>query len=341
MADAGWRRVSELFDQALERDEPERASWLERECGHEPDLLRQVRELLRSHGQAAGVLDKTVGGIAAAAVAEATEERRERERIDRYEVEREIGRGGMGVVYLASDPQLNRSVALKLLHPRATCDSQARERFLREARAASALDHPNIRTIYDIGETPRGELFMAMAYHEGETAADRLRREGAFPIEFAVEVTRQVADALDCAHRAGVIHRDIKPSNLLLTTSGPVKILDFGIARVLGAARLTQSGDMLGTPAYMAPEQLLGKPADERTDLWALGVALYEMITARTPFAGETGAVLRAIVHEEPAPLEVFRPEAPIRVLRVVRRLLRKDPAARFATGAEAAAALA
>ena len=256
--------------------------------------------------------------------------------ISRYEVLEKLGEGGMGVVYKAKDPRLGRYVALKFLPPDLLANEKAKQRLLSEARAASALDHPNICTVHDIGETEDGRLFFAMAYYEGHTLAERIE-QGPLPMDEALTVVSQVARGLSHAHDARVIHRDIKPSNILITERGDVKILDFGLAK-RGTSSLTDPGTRLGTVAYMSPEQALGKEVDRRTDLWSLGATFYEMVSGQKPFSGEyETAVLYEIVHEAPAPLGA---EVPEWLREIVSKLLAKDPAQRFETSAELVAAL-
>ena len=220
-----------------------------------------------------------------------------------YTIRDQIGAGGMGEVYTADDPRLGRQVAIKVLSPELTRDGTAKQRFLQEAQAASALDHPNICTTHDVGETDDGQLYLVMAHYDGETLADRLDR-GALPLDEAIDLVSQVGKGLAEAHRAGVVHRDIKPANLLLTSSGTVKILDFGLAKLVGAEGATQTGTMLGTVAYMSPEQARGETVDHRTDIWALGVVLYEMLAGRRPFEGDNLlAISSAIQESRPASL--------------------------------------
>ena len=250
--------------------------------------------------------------------------------VSHFHIERKIGHGGMGVVFEAVDTRLGRRVALKFLSPRLTEDPDARARFLREARCASGLDHPNIGTIFEAGDY-QGRLFIAMARYDGTTLADRIA-EGPLPVAEAVEVMHQVACGLAVAHEAGIVHRDIKPSNVILTNDGLAKILDFGLAKPtppggLGSRRLTDEGDVLGTLDYMSPEQACGAPLDHRTDLWSLGVLAYEMLTGSTPFESATGAeTLTRILDEEPQEIGTRREGVPHMVERLVCRLLAKDP---------------
>jgi serine/threonine protein kinase/Tol biopolymer transport system component len=260
--------------------------------------------------------------------------------IAHYRILGPLGGGGMGVVYQAQDLSLERVVALKFLPPELTRDAESKTRFLQEARAASALDHPNICTIHEVGETDEGQLYLAMACYDGETLKQRLQR-GPLPIDEALETAQQVARGLVKAHRHGIVHRDIKPANLMITTDEIVKILDFGIAKLAGAAGLTRIGSSLGTPGYMSPEQARGDEVDPRTDVWSLGAVLYEMVTGRRPFRGEHDqAVLYALFNLEPEPVAQLRPDAPPELVRIIGRMLAKDPDQRYLTAAEALADL-
>lgn len=253
-----------------------------------------------------------------------------------YRVLARIGAGGMGTVYSASDPRLGRDVALKLLPPWLAADPRAAERFRDEARAAAALDHPNICTIYEIGEARGGHPYIAMALYRGETLRERLER-GPLPVEEAVAIAAAVARALGAAHSRGIVHRDVKPGNVMLTGDGRVKLLDFGLARLEDAGH-TRPGLVRGTVSYMAPEQVRGEAAGPATDLWALGVVLYEMLAGRRPFSGARDrARFHAILHEEPPALAELRPEVPETLVQVVERLLRKDPAERYRGATELA----
>ncbi len=260
--------------------------------------------------------------------------------IAHYRILGPLGGGGMGVVYKAQDLSLERVVALKFLPPELSRDADAKTRFLQEARAASALDHPNICTIHEVGETAEDQLYLAMACYDGETLKRRLQG-GPMPIDEALKTAQQVARGLVKAHRHGIVHRDIKPANLMVTTDEIVKILDFGIAKLAGAAGLTRIGSSLGTPGYMSPEQARGDEVDPRTDVWSLGAVLYEMVTGRRPFRGDNDqAVLYALFNLQPEPVEHLRPDAPPELVRIIGRMLAKDPDQRYLTAADALADL-
>lgn len=256
-----------------------------------------------------------------------------------YEVLEKVGGGAMGVVYRARDTRLGRQVALKFLPAVWMHDGEARQRFVREAQAASATDHRNICTIHDIGSADDGRMFLVMALYEGPTLKQRLL-EGALPIDEALDIATQVAEGLAKAHAAGVVHRDIKPGNLILTEDA-VKIVDFGLAKFADSLHLTTDGTSLGTAAYMSPEQVRGEEVGPAGDVWAVGVILYEMLAGHPPFrGGYAEAVAHAIRHDAPAPLRGIRPDVPEEVEQVVFRALHKEPAVRFATGRELARAL-
>ena len=257
-----------------------------------------------------------------------------------YAVEARLGGGGMGVVYAARDTKLGRRVALKFLPPQWSHDESAKHRFIREAQAASATDHPNICTIHDIGTAADGQLFIVMAYYDGETLKARLER-GRLPVDEAIDIAAQLAEGLAKAHSQGVVHRDIKPGNLMLTEDG-IKILDFGLAKFADARlKLTLEGSTIGTIAYMSPEQARGEDADARSDVWAAGVVLYEMLTGEVPFkGGYPEAIAHAIKSDPPAPIRTMVPEVPEALEQLVFRALYKERAVRIQSARELARSL-
>jgi serine/threonine-protein kinase len=267
----------------------------------------------------------------------------------RYQQLCELGRGGMGVVYKARDRRLDRIVAIKFLPQEWNDDDAARERFIHEARAAAAIDHQNICTIHDIGSTKDGRLFIVMAHYDGETLKQRLER-GALETREIVDIATQIAHGLEAAHRRGIVHRDVKPGNIFLCASGVVKLLDFGLAAGSSATQgedtwlgnLDTPGRPLGTVSYMAPERLLEMPVDVRSDIFSLGVVIYEMATQRWPFGGES--VFETIVNvleTEPAPLATAAPTHPAGLEKVVSTCLAKHPDGRFQSASELVNALA
>jgi len=247
----------------------------------------------------------------------------------RYEIVRQLGQGGMGVVYQATDGKLKRTVALKFLPAEWVHDALAKERFVREAQAAASLDHPNICTVYEIDEV-EGRMFISMAFVEGETLKARIER-APLDLDEALAVGRQVAEGLREAHKKGIVHRDIKSANIMVTGDGQAKVMDFGLARVRGGALLTQEGMTLGTIAYMSPEQARGEDVDHRTDIWSFGVVLYEMLTGRLPFTGERDqAVIYSILNGTPRPVSDRCPGLPASIGQVVGRALEKYPDQRY-----------
>jgi Flp pilus assembly protein TadD/TolB-like protein len=263
------------------------------------------------------------------------------ETVSHYEILEELGGGGMGVVYKALDTRLRRHVALKFLPAELTRNAPAKQRFLLEAHAASTLDHPNVCTVHEVDETPDGRLFIAMAYYQGQSLRQRIE-QGPLGVPEALKIALQVARGLEAAHRAGIVHRDVKPANIMLPPGGEVKVLDFGLAKLEGEARrLTRTGTTMGTVAYMSPEQASGDTVDARSDLWSLGVVLYEMLTGRLPFKGERDhSLIYSILHDTAAALRTHLPGAPRAVERLLERLLEKDPRHRYQSATEVVAAL-
>lgn len=265
-------------------------------------------------------------------------------RFGRYEIVAELGRGAMGVVYKARDPQIDRLVALKtisLLGQEPEQQEEFRQRFIYEAKAAGRLQHPGIVTIFDVGEDPEThDSFIVLEYVAGESLSRVLSREKKLPLPRALQLAEELAEALDYAHSQGVVHRDIKPANILLTEDGHAKIADFGIAK-LNLAHFTLPGRLLGTPAYMAPEQLVGEGSDGRSDLFSLGVILYAMVTGHSPFHGNSATtVCYKVVNRDPVPATAFDLELPRSLDPVISRAMAKDPADRYQRGAEFASDL-
>jgi serine/threonine protein kinase len=323
-----WQRVGALFDRALATPPPERQS-LVRASAEPLDIQDEVLELLKSHDDSQGFLEPP------ALLAEGTE-------VGAYRIDRIVGRGGMGVVYLAHDTRLHRPVALKALPPHLFRDDRMRARLRQEARAAAALSHPSIAIVYALEEIG-DQIFIASEYLEGRTLREELG-SGPLGISRALAIARTIAAALQAAHDRGIVHRDLKPENIILTANGNVKILDFGLAQFDVAAqdlasvtRLTDPGVIAGTPPYMAPEQLLGQPTSARTDQFAFGVLFYEMLTGRHPFG--SGGLPTTIAKTLAAYPD--RPEMDGELWSVISRLLEKNPDDRFPATKDVVAALA
>jgi eukaryotic-like serine/threonine-protein kinase len=340
-----WAELCTAFDALVELDAGARAERLAAIGASDPAARRALEELLEgdvSAGTRLGYIEEIFGAADPLRATEGSADRDPLKLVGRtvahFRIVEPLAAGGMGVVYRAIDAHLGRPVALKFPLPGQQLDSQVRERFLREARAAGALDHPNICSIYETGETEDGQLFLAMALYEGETLKTRIARMGPLPIADALAISVQIARGLNAAHGAGIVHRDLKPANVILLPDGGLKILDFGVARV-GDVTLTKSHGTLGTVSYMAPEQVRGERLDGRADLWALGVLLYEMLTGRRPFEGEHQiAIAHAIVHSNPARPSLARPEIGPELDALVLGLLARAPVSRPAS-AEAVAA--
>jgi serine/threonine protein kinase/predicted ATPase len=332
MSPERWQRVHDVFVVAIACENAgERPLVLEKACGDDRELRLQVESLLEAHDRA-GLVDDLADRMGAPALWRARIDLPgwKGRKVGQYEVLEPLAAGGMGVVYKARDARLGRQVALKFLPPHLGAQASAKERFLLEARTAAALDHPNICTIHEIGEADDGQLFIAMPLYDGETLEARLAR-GRLELCDAVAIALQVANGLAKAHEHKVVHRDIKPSNVMLLADGGVRVLDFGVARVDDASLTTQGAAAVGTVAYMSPEQGRGEPIDLRTDIWSLGVVIYEMITGTRPFDGENSRALTfSILNDEPAPVTATRADLPIEIDDVLRKALAKTPAHRY-----------
>ena len=350
-----YQQVRKLYQAADSCAPPDRDAFLRAECGGDADLLHEVGSLLAAEAEAAAGDYLNQPAIALEAEARSHEPRASlaARQLSHYEIGDLLGAGGMGEVWRARDTRLDRSVALKVLPWQYTQDASRLQRFLREAKTASALNHQNIVTIYDIGQvtTEEGELhFIATELIEGVTLRQHLETAGRIPWRTAIEIAAQIAAALEAAHRAGIIHRDIKPENVMLRADGVVKVLDFGLAKLTARAAAspsgfdtgpaahatqpqTQPGMILGTMRYMSPEQARGKEVTAQTDLFSLGALLYELLTGQPLFAGETTAdVIGDILHKEPPPLHEVAADAPLELEQVLHQSLAKDVTKRYAS---------
>jgi serine/threonine protein kinase/tetratricopeptide (TPR) repeat protein len=330
-------RLGELFERALALEPRAHSAFVDAECGDDAALRAELTALLASHAAAPGYLERLGRRLLPAALEAFSQNVLPVGRVvGRYEILERLGAGGMAVVYKARDLDLDRPVALKFLPMHLSADPVARDRLKREARAVSVLDHPNIAVIHEIGATDPvpdgpegGRLFIAMAYYPGETLEQKIDR-ARLAIPEALDYAVQLTDALATAHQAGIVHRDVKPANVLVTHGGQLKLVDFGVAKVSGAG-VTREGTTPGTIAYMSPEQTRGDAADQRTDIWSLGVVLYEMLAGDRPFRGEADeAVVYGIRHDEPPELETLRADVPPELARIVDRCLAKDPSLRY-----------
>jgi eukaryotic-like serine/threonine-protein kinase len=332
-----WKQVDELLGAALERPATERASFLERVCAGDEELRRELESLLISDLQTESFIESPPARLAADLFTDTHRKPGRGERIAHYEILAQIGSGGMGDIYLARDTRLGRKMALKLLPPSLTGDAQLRARFFREARLASALDHPNICTIHEVGQSS-GELFIAMQYVEG-VPLKQLIGSRPLKLEALLSISLQSADALAAAHDQGIIHRDFKSDNIIVTPRGQVKVLDFGLAKLVdgregvGSAEgdLTRTGAVMGTPSYMSPEQARGERVDNRSDIFSLGVVIYEMASGDVPFKGKSQAeTMNAVINEPHAPAVHFNQEMPAGLSAAIDRALSKDPRDRY-----------
>jgi serine/threonine protein kinase len=356
-----WKQIEQLYHAALDREPDERAAFLAETCIDDSGLRREVEELLRYDGAAESFIEGNALAFEARRLEpeelmQTAPQLLPGQRIGAYKILALLAAGGMGVVYRARDERLLRDVAIKLLPPEFTADRGRVRRFAREARAASALNHPNIITIHEIGEAPAeggSAHYIVTEYVEGETLRERLAGAPQQRIEApeAIDIALQVAAALSAAHQRGIAHRDIKPENVMVRLDGIVKVLDFGLAKLtetpdpaptsgidtqappLVSAAETDSGAVMGTARYMSPEQARGEKVDARSDVFSLGVMLYELVAGRAPFAGATTSeMIAAILRDDPPPLTTHTPEAPRELGKIVSRALCKDPEGRYQT---------
>jgi len=329
-----WQQLKEVFEGAFDKDPSERAAYLESACRSDPSLRKEVEALLESLDRNT-FLETPIHKAVPELFESEAEDALIGARLGPYSVTRKIGRGGMGIVYLAQDTRLDRPVAIKMLAPSYTSDAQQRERLRREARAAARLSHPGIATVYSLEEFDQSVCIVS-EYVPGCTLRQILLEE---TLSFAqiLDISAQIARALAAAHAQGIVHRDLKPENIIRTESGGIKILDFGLARIeprdgaLSSMHLTRTGMFLGTPAYASPEQLRGAEVDRTTDLFSFGVLIYELAAKRHPFcAQDPVSTVAHILDEDAAPLTLLNPKIPEAFDRIIRRCLSKNPANRF-----------
>jgi serine/threonine protein kinase/tetratricopeptide (TPR) repeat protein len=333
---SAWDDIATLFHNAREYEGLQRIAYLE---SMEPKLRREVESLLNAN-ESEGPLDHLQRDLIEATISMPAAVTLTGTQISQYLIGDMLGNGGMGAVYRAEDQRLGRTVALKFLLPHLTNETNAKQRFVHEAQAAARLEHPNICTILEVGESPTGAMFIAMPLYEGMSLRERLKR-GPLPLEEIIDYARQICSGLTKAHEQGIVHRDIKPENIFVTGDGVLKILDFGIAK-LSTAGVTGTGVMLGTLAYMSPEQARGGAIDHRSDIWSLGAMLYEMACGQAPFRRDNpAAMVHAVVNEVPSPLSTFWPDAPTALNSIVQRALEKSAIDRFQAIPEMGSALA
>src|SRR6266700_3442990 len=352
MTPARFQTIEEIFLAALEREPDQLSAFLDTACDGDDGLRREVEALLASEQRAGRFIEKSAVGLATKVIRNHEAESLIGQTIGHYKLSERIGTGGMGDVYLATDIVAGRKAALKLLPSRFTGDAERLKRFQQEAQAVVGLNHPNIVTVYEIGED-HSIHYIASELIEGETLRDRQTR-GPMPLNEAVDVAIQVASALAAAHQAGIVHRDIKPENIMLRPDGYVKVLDFGIAK-LAEQELpitlprdealflveTNLGSVLGTVRYMSPEQACGAQVDKGTDIWSLGVVLYEMVTGHAPFPGDTPQdVMFSILEKEPPPLMHYIARAPAELQQIISKTMRKDRGQRYRSAHELLKAL-
>jgi serine/threonine protein kinase/Tfp pilus assembly protein PilF len=348
MTQARLQTIEEIFHAALDHEPDQVGAFLDTACEGDEVLRRKVEALLASHQRAGSFIETTVAGIATRIIENEQADLLVDQTIGHYKISKRIGTGGMGDVYLATDMTAGRKAALKLLPTRFTSDAERLKRFQQEARALVGLNHPNILTVYEIGED-HSTYYIASELIEGETLRQCLMR-GRMEVGEAVDIAIQVVSALAAAHETGIVHRDIKPENIMLRPDGYVKVLDFGIAKLAESAFAeataqgaepmilaeTNLGSILGTVRYMSPEQAYGVPVDKRTDIWSLGVVLYEMVTGHAPFTGDTpGEVMAAILEKEPPPLTSYVSQTPTELQQIISKTLRKERDERYQSAHE------
>ena len=343
-----WKLIERLYEAVRVLSPSEQLTYLAERTDLDAGVVAEVEALLQVQtpaeaffdGLESAVFHREVPDTGAPVPSPSAPDPLEGRRIGHYEVQERIGAGGMGVVYRAYDTKLDRTVALKVVSPHLSADEEVRRRFLIEARAASRLSHPNVAAVYGVEEIEAGRLAIAMAYCAGGSLKDRLK-QGPMPVEEAVQRALQIAAGIQAAHEKGIIHRDIKPGNLLLDERDNIKIVDFGLARVAGMSSITRSGNTMGTVAYMAPEIVRDGTSDHRSDIWSLGVVLFEMLTGQLPFAGEhLHTLLYVLVHEPAIPIAALRPGLSQQLEYTVQKALAKDPGERYAHVAQVIADL-
>src|SRR5881275_3373126 len=353
MTPARLRTIEEIYRTALDQEPDQIRAFLDTACEGDDVLRRKVEALLASRERAGDFIETSAVGLATRIIENGQADLLVGRTIGHYKISKRIGTGGMGDVYLATDMTAGRKAALKLLPMRFTADAERLKRFQQEAHAVVGLNHPNILTIYEIGED-HSTHYIASELIEGETLRQRLMR-GRIEVGEAVDIAIQVASALAAAHETGIVHRDIKPENIMLRPDGYVKVLDFGIAKLAESAFAeatadgtgsmalaeTNLGSILGTVRYMSPEQARGAQVDKRTDVWSLGVVLYEMVTGHAPFTGDTpGETMSSILEKEPPPLTNYLAHTPAELQQIISKTLRKEREERYQSAHELLEAL-